>query len=84
MDDAVVVADDRAAERDALDRAGDVGDADDVAGAVLVFGEQEDAVDRVADEGLRAEREREAGDAEAGDDGRDVDADFVEDGDERR
>ena len=64
MDDAIVVADDRAAEGDALDGAGDVGDFDDVAGTVLVFGEEEDAVDGVADEGLRAEREREAGDAE--------------------
>jgi len=82
VNDAVVVADDGTAQRYALDGAGDVGDADDVAGPVLVLGQQEDAVDRIAHQRLSAKSERQAGDAEAGDDGGDVDADLVEDGDD--
>ena len=57
-------------------------DANDVAGAVLVLGEQEDAVYGISYEGLCSESEREAGDAQSRDDRGDINADLVKDYDQ--
>ena len=74
VDDPVEVAQRRPAEREVLDRAGDAGDADDVALGELVLDEDQGAVEVVADEALGAEADRDADDPEPGDGRPDVEA----------
>ena len=69
----------RAAQRDVLDRAGDAGERDDIAARVLILAEDEDAVDGVAHERLRAEPDRDARDADACEHGADIEPELRED-----
>ena len=64
-DDAFDVAQARRAQRDVLDGAGRETEVDDVADADLVLHDHERAVDEVAQQVLRAERERDADEARA-------------------
>ena len=66
-------------EVDLLDQAADAVDRRDVADADLILEDHEEAADDVAHERLCAEADGEPGDAGAGQDGRDVDVEFVED-----
>ena len=72
----------RAAQRDLLDGAGRLAEVDDVADAVLVLDEHEQAGDAVLDEALGAEAEGDAGDPGAGDQRGEVDAELAEHQDE--
>ena len=76
---AVLAAQHRRAQRDPLDRAGRHAEVDDVADAVLVLDQHEQAGDAVLDEVLGAEAEGDAGDAGAGDQRGQVDAELAED-----
>ena len=67
MDVAREVAQGRTPERQVLDRPLDARDPDDVALVVLVLDQDQDAVEVVPDEALRAEADRDPDDAEAGD-----------------
>ena len=66
-------------KRDGLDRAGRLTHVDDVADAVLVLDEHEDAGQEVLHEALRTEAERDPGDACAGDQRSEVDAELAQD-----
>jgi len=74
---AVGVAQGSAAQGHLLDGAGEAGDLDEVADGVLVLDEDVDAVEDVLEDGLRAEADAEADDADRGEQGLEVD---VEDG----
>ena len=78
---AVDVAQAGRAQADGLDDAGRLADVDDVADAVLVLDEHEDAGDEVLHEALRAEADGDADDAGAGDERAEVDAELAEDRD---
>ena len=75
----MVVAQQSGAQRHALDRAGDAANPHRVADLVLVLHEDEEAVDDVVDQGLRAEADGEPGDAGAGQQRRHVDAQHGQD-----
>ena len=75
-DGAVEVAQPRDPQADRLDGAARLAEVDDVADAVLVLEDHEDAGQEVLDQALGAEAEREADDAGAGDDRGDVDAEL--------
>jgi hypothetical protein len=79
-DGAVDAAQPRGAQADGLDGAGRGGvEVDDVADAELVLDEDEDARQEVLDQRLGAEAQRDADDAGAGQQGRQVDAELAED-----
>ena len=75
VEGAVAVAERGEAEGEVFDGAVQAGDFDDVADVVLVFDEDEDAVEHVFEDGLRAEADAEADDAGGGDEGAERDAD---------
>ncbi len=66
VEGAVGVAQGGEAEGEVLDGAGEGGDFDGVADVVLVFDEDEDAVEDVLEEGLRAEADADADDSGGG------------------
>ena len=72
VDRPVQVAKGRPAEREVLDRAGDVSDAHDIALRVLVLDEDEGPGEIVADEVLGSQAHGEADDAQGGDGGPDI------------
>jgi hypothetical protein len=59
--------------------AGDAGERDDIAAGVLILAEDEDTVDGVAHERLRAEPDRDTHDADAGEHCADVEAELRKD-----
>ena len=83
MNGAVEVAQDERAQVDGLDQAGDVVDARHVAHADLVFENQEEPADDVAHERLRAEAERNTGDARARQERHDVEPELAQDHQQR-
>ena len=72
------------AQADGFDDACGLAEVDDVADAVLVLDEHEDARQEVLHEALRPEADGDADDAGAGDDRTEVDAELAEDRDRRR
>ena len=75
---AVEIAQTHVAQRHFLDQAALAGDLDDVALPHLVVEQQEEAVEVVLDQALRAEADRDARDAGGGEDRRDRDADLAQ------
>jgi hypothetical protein len=79
VEGAVGVAETGAAEGEVFDGALEAGEEDDFADVVLVFDEDEEAVDHVLEDGLRAETDADADDAGGGEDGLVGDFEDVED-----
>jgi hypothetical protein len=79
VEGAVWVADAGAAEREVFDGAFEAGDVDDLADVVLVFDEDQDAVDHVLKDALGTEADGDAENAGGGEDGLVRDSDEIKD-----